>query len=94
MREVGAGILETQFRILIKKLESMTRNMNDQELAKTSSTELISRSFHEKNGLSTLIEMILQATAVSSIKCSVESVLKAQSAATTYEIIFKGQQEK
>ena len=91
---MGAETLETQFRILVKKLESMTRNMNDQELAKTNSKELISRFFHEENGLSTGIEMILQAIAVSSIKCSVESVLKAQSAATTYEIIFKGQQEK
>ena len=65
---MGAGILGTQFRMLVKKQETMTRGMNVKKLAEASSKELISRFFQAKNGLSNEIELVLRAIAYSSIK--------------------------
>ena len=83
LRDIDIEVMKSQFKTFLHRLYSLTKDKSVEQLENIDAKELL-KNFMRKETYYDGIEMIMQATAVSSIKLSVESI--AESFISIYNI--------
>ena len=73
LRSINKDSIESQFRIFLKRLQNKTKDKTSENIEESDPNELI-KQFMKKEELYSGIELIMQATAVSAVNMSVESI--------------------
>ena len=76
LRSINKDSIESQFRIFLKRLQNKTKDKTSETIEESDPKELI-KQFMKKEELYSRIELIMQATAVSAVKMSIESLAES-----------------